>query len=161
MAITKRSLILSLLASVVAGLLVRASVSESQTASASDLQISQSRCASSANDWLAESNWPTDEILLGDQVYTRSRLWNLNHSAGNAVADLALSLAAAQLNVAAGAEPGADLVNALFEADQWLLDNQETKRRSQEDLESLVRISQVLNQYNRWAANSADCDSAI
>lgn len=161
MAITKRSLILSLLASVVAALLVRASITDSQSASASDLKISPVSCAADASDWLAQTSWPTDEILLGDQVYSRSRLWNLSHSEGNPVADLGLSLAAAQLNVAAGAEPGSDLVDALFEADQYLLDNPETDRRSQQDRDSLRRLSGTLNQFNHLAAHSADCGVSI
>jgi hypothetical protein len=163
MAVTKRTLILSLLASVVAALLVRSSFSEAQRASASELHISPQHCAADANGWLAQTKttWPTDEILLGDQVYTRSRLWNLSHSEGNPVADLALSLAAAQLNLAAGAKPGADLVDALFEADQWLLDKQEAHRRSQEDSKSLVRLAGTLNQFNRWAASSDECGATL
>jgi hypothetical protein len=161
MAITKRSLILSLLASVVAALLVRASITDSQSASASDLKFSPMGCAADASDWLAQTTWPTDEILLGDQVYSRARLWNLSHSEGNPVADLGLSLAAAQLNVAAGAEPGSDLVDALFEADQYLLDNPETDRRSQQDHDSLLRLSGIMNHFNHRAAHTADCGTAI
>jgi hypothetical protein len=161
MAITKRKLILSLVAATVGGLLMRASMTDSQSASASELKISPKSCSAEVDGWLEQADWPTDEVLLGDHVYTRSQLFNLSHSEGNPVADLGLSLATAQLNLAAGAEPGAELVDALFEADLWLLDNHEADRRSQEDRTDLVRLSSVLNQFNRSAAESPDCGYSI
>ena len=157
MAITKRTLILALLGSAVAGLLARASLGDQQRASASELHISPSICAAGAQDWLAQPNWPADEVLLGDQIYTRKALWNLSHSNGNPVADLGLSLAAAQLNLAAGAKPNVEVVDALFEADLWLLDNHEEDRRSQNESASLLELSDVLNDFNRWAADTAMC----
>lgn len=154
---TRRALLLPLAAASLAGLLIGISMNDAQSASTNELEIPTQRCAASMTDWMEQTYWPAKEVLLGDQIYSRDRLWNLNHSQGNRVADLGLALATAQLNLAAGAEAAGEIVDALFEADQWLLDAHEENRRSQEDAESLTQLSQALTDFNHWAARSADC----
>lgn len=161
MIITKRSLVLALLAGSAFGLLVRASLGDSESARAKVMQISTSSCSADLGGWLNQPQWPADEVLLGDQIYSRARLSSLSYSQGNPVADLGLSLATAQLNMAAGARPSTELVDALFEADEWLLDNHVEERRSQREKGRLLELSWELNAFNRWAADLANCTSNL
>jgi hypothetical protein len=150
-------LLIPLAAATLAGLALGASLSDTQKADAGAMELPSQHCAASLGEWMEETTWPAEEVLLGDQLYSRSRLWNLSHSAGNDVADLGLALATAQLNLAAGAEPSSEIIDALFEADQWFLDSQEDIRRSQQDTEKLSQLSRALNDFNSWAAGSAEC----
>lgn len=114
-------------------------------------------CAASIDDWMISSSWPAEEILLGDQLYSRARLFNLASSRGNAVADLALAMAAAQLNLAAGAEPSSDVLEALFQADAWLLDGDKTSQRSQQNNSEIRSLVATLADFNDWAAAASAC----
>ena len=114
-------------------------------------------CAASIDDWMISSSWPAEEILLGDQLYSRARLFNLASSRGNAVADLALAMAAAQLNLAAGAEPSSDVLEALFQADAWLLDDHTTSQRSQQNNSEIRSLVSTLADFNDWAAAASTC----
>ena len=121
------------------------------------IPVQETSCASSLEDWMLESDWPATELVLGDQVYSRSRLFSLSYNRGNAVANLGLALAAAQLNLAAGADASPDLIDALFQADQWLLDSDQAERRSQVDAE-LVTLTETLQDFNDQATRSPDCN---
>ena len=114
-------------------------------------------CAATIDEWMISTSWPADEVLLGDQIYGRARLWSLASSRGNAVADLALAMATAQLNVAAGAEPSADVIEALFQADGWLLDEHEDAQESQRKSSEIRTLVSTLSEFNDWAAAASDC----
>ncbi len=116
-----------------------------------------SACAATIDDWMISSTWPTDEILIGDQLYGRARLFNLASSKGNVVADLALAMAAVQLNLAAGAEPSADVLEALFQADGWLLDGSGSAQRSQQNYSEIRNLISTLADFNDWAATASEC----
>ena len=120
----------------------------------------QQACAATMDEWMVSSTWPADEILLGDQLYGRDRLFNLANSRGNAVADLALAMATAQLNLAAGAEPSRDVIEALFAADNWLLDGHDDAQRSQENSSEIGELVSTLAAFNDWAADASDCAPA-
>lgn len=120
-------------------------------------RIEAPSCAATMDDWMVSSTWPEEEILLGDQIYSRARLWNLVGSRGNAVADLALAMATTQLNVAAGAEPTADVIEALFRADAWLLDEHEEAQRSQQNHSEIRTLVDTLVSFNDWAAAASSC----
>ena len=126
-------------------------------ANATATTTSSVTCAASIDDWMISSRWPAEEILLGDQLYSRARLFNLASSQGNAVADLALAMAAAQLNLAAGAEPTSDVLEALFQADAWLLDGDRTSQRSQQNNSEIRSLVSTLANFNDWAAAASEC----
>lgn len=132
---------------------------DSANASSADPESAQV-CAATMDDWMISSAWPADEIVLGDQIYSRARLFHLASSRGNAVADLALAMATAQLNLAAGAEPSADVIEALFLADGWLLDGNDSAKQSQQKSSEIQSLVSTLANFNDWAAVASDCAPA-
>lgn len=119
-------------------------------------------CEASLDGWMQQERWPTESLMLGDQLYTRSDLRNLENSRGNAVANLAIEMATAQLNIEAGAAPSSEVIEALFASDQWLLDGDDSAaRRSPSESSALTRLNLVLSSFNDWAGEEATCGATM
>ena len=127
--------------------------------SATDAELAVMTCEPTLQSWIERDSWPTETVLLGDQEYGRSELHNLQNSRGNRVANVAIQLAVAQLNIEAGAVPSTEVIDAIFETDAWLLDAHEprTDRRLATEAMDLLRLESTLHDFNEWAGTEASC----
>lgn len=88
-------------------------------------------CVTEAALWSKDSSWPVPELVLGGKTYGTAELGALLAADPRSDASLHLAheLIAARLNVAAGAEPPAEVSQAIDEADRWLSANADADGR--------------------------------
>lgn len=95
-------------------------------------------------------NWPTQQIMLGSQLYTREELLNLS-TGDDASTQLAVQLIAAKLNVANGADSSA--INATIAQGDALLSQFSGKlpynvQPSSDAGQQMVNLGVILDAYN-------------
>jgi hypothetical protein len=124
--------------------------------------LAEGRCPHSQGFWKTHPDaWPVDELELGDDSYAMAELLELlwTPPRGDASLILAHQLIAAELNVAAGVDPG-EAATAIEEA-HALLDRPGRLplgvRPSSPDGRSMTRVAEILTAFNEGAF-TGDCE---
>lgn len=119
----------------------------------------QENCTLTQGFWKNhEAAWPVEELILGGTPYTKAQLLAILKTSplGDATYILIHQLIAAELNLAAGADP-ATIATAVAEADAWLAAHPLGSSPKGADREAGLALAALLDAYNNGVTGPGHC----
>lgn len=117
-------------------------------------------CTHSVGYWKTHpETWPLEEIMLGEQIYSKEAAIGILNtpSKGDATYILAVQLIAAKLSIAAGADDS-EIADTIEQADAWLIENPLGSNPKGEEREEGIALAEDLEAYNEGDIGPGKCE---